>query len=437
VSAPTAAVGSVSSLFHPTLDPAALYGLPGDVVRTLGPHTEADPVALLLHFLTMFGNVCGDGPHWPVQSTPHPGRLFTLIVGDPADARKGTAGDAIEDLMARAEPEWYSDRIQRGIQSAEALVRLVDDNRSDDRRLMVFEAEFGRLLATLAQRANLSATIKSAFDGKTLASTTKDEDRALRATRPHVSVVGHVQPGVLAERLPDIELTSGFANRFLYAVVARSQLLPDGGGAVDDAALDALASRICDAVDAAWEFALSTTDPISRRLFEHYGMQPRIEMGRSAVVVERWRELYGFGDSPGPLNQRLPGILGDICSRAYVHVMRLAVVYALADSSPIVELEHLEAAYATWRFCKASARAVFGSVTGDRNADRMLAAISAAPTHRLTRAEVSLLFHRGKTAKQLDAICEAVLATGLVQHDIDASGVGRPRHVYSLIEGTK
>lgn len=35
----------------PTLSPAALHGLPGEVVATLDPHTEADPAAVLVSFL--------------------------------------------------------------------------------------------------------------------------------------------------------------------------------------------------------------------------------------------------------------------------------------------------------------------------------------------------------------------------------------------------
>jgi predicted transcriptional regulator len=73
------------------------------------------------------------------------------------------------------------------------------------------------------------------------------------------------------------------------------------------------------------------------------------------------------------------------------------------------------------------------------NPDRILqpALWSEASTHTLSRAEISSLFHRGKTARQLDVICEALLATGLVQHDLDRSGNGRPAHIYSLIEETK
>ncbi len=37
----------------PSLDPAALYGLAGTVVRAIEPHTEADPAGLLLCFLAV------------------------------------------------------------------------------------------------------------------------------------------------------------------------------------------------------------------------------------------------------------------------------------------------------------------------------------------------------------------------------------------------
>jgi len=36
----------------PVIDEVAYYGLAGDIVRTLEPHTEADRVALLLQILT-------------------------------------------------------------------------------------------------------------------------------------------------------------------------------------------------------------------------------------------------------------------------------------------------------------------------------------------------------------------------------------------------
>ena len=41
----------------------ALHGIAGFLVRTLAPHTEADPAAVLLQFLAAFGNLVGPGPH--------------------------------------------------------------------------------------------------------------------------------------------------------------------------------------------------------------------------------------------------------------------------------------------------------------------------------------------------------------------------------------
>ena len=45
----------------------ALYGLAGQAVRTLAPHTEAQPEAILLQLLAAFGNVIGPGPHCIVE----------------------------------------------------------------------------------------------------------------------------------------------------------------------------------------------------------------------------------------------------------------------------------------------------------------------------------------------------------------------------------
>jgi hypothetical protein len=60
------------------LPPAALHGLPGEVVNTLGPHTEADPAALLLCYLTMLGSAC-PRPVFKLGLLTHPGRLFTRV----------------------------------------------------------------------------------------------------------------------------------------------------------------------------------------------------------------------------------------------------------------------------------------------------------------------------------------------------------------------
>ena len=75
----------------PILSADAYVGLSGEVVRTLEPHTESDPVALLLQFLASFGSAVGRGPHYLVEGDQHFTILNAVLVGDTAKSRKGTS----------------------------------------------------------------------------------------------------------------------------------------------------------------------------------------------------------------------------------------------------------------------------------------------------------------------------------------------------------
>jgi hypothetical protein len=57
----------------PALDGAAFHGIAGFLVRTLAPHTEADPAAVLLQFLAAFGNLVGPAPHRTKAQNPETG----------------------------------------------------------------------------------------------------------------------------------------------------------------------------------------------------------------------------------------------------------------------------------------------------------------------------------------------------------------------------
>jgi hypothetical protein len=90
----------------PTLADPALYGLAGLVVRSLAPHTEADPAAILLQFLAAFGNLVGPAPHCLVGSTRHGLNLFVVLVGELSKARKGTSWRQLSSLFTEADSLW-------------------------------------------------------------------------------------------------------------------------------------------------------------------------------------------------------------------------------------------------------------------------------------------------------------------------------------------
>jgi hypothetical protein len=48
----------------------AFYRLGGELVQMIAPRSEADPVALLLHFVVSLANLIGRGPHFRVRRSP-------------------------------------------------------------------------------------------------------------------------------------------------------------------------------------------------------------------------------------------------------------------------------------------------------------------------------------------------------------------------------
>jgi len=352
----------------PQLGQAALHGLAGEVVCTLAPHTEADPVALLLTFLTMFGSVVGPGPRALVGPEPHPARLNVVLVGETSRGRKGTAQASMNSLFSVVEPRWFDEQVRSGLASGEGLIAQVadpdplnPDAELVDKRLMVVEPEYGRVL-TVAGRdgSTLSEIIRSAYDSGRLRVMTRHHP--LRATGTHISVIGHVTLDELRRKLSSTDAANGFANRFLFALVRRSKLLPHGGR-LDPAALDRLADQV------------------------------RLAVDRSAGV----------------------------------QALRLSVVYALLDGSPAIQAEHVEAAVAIWRYAEASAVVIFGETLGDDVADRLLEALRDAFPSGLDATKQYDLFSRNVTAERLREARALLERRGLaVTITQPKDGPGRP-----------
>src|SRR3974377_1478152 len=79
----------------PVMGDAAYHGLAGDFVRTMQPHTEADPAGLLIQFLTTFGNIVGHCPYYLVEGDKHHTNLFNLLIGFTSKSRKGTSAGRV------------------------------------------------------------------------------------------------------------------------------------------------------------------------------------------------------------------------------------------------------------------------------------------------------------------------------------------------------
>jgi hypothetical protein len=392
----------------PELDGAALYGLPGDVVRTFEPHTEADPVAVLANLLCAFGSVIGRGTFARVGATEHHLKLFVGLVGETAKGRKGESWGPVKVLTEEVDPGWASDRVLGGLSSGEGLIYAVrDEVRGErkgeevvldpgepDKRLLVLEGELASVLKVMGREGNtLSPVVRQAWDGDRLRTMTKNSPT--KSTGAHISIIGHITKAELLRHLGETEAANGFANRFLWLMVRRSKELPFGG---EWKTPGALVRRL----DAAVRFART----------------PRV-VTWGASARDQWAEVYG------PLSEGKPGLFGAVTGRAEAQTLRLATIYAAMNESASIEREHLEAALAVWDYAEESARYIFGDATGDPVADAILQALRNAGDSGLTRTEIRDLFKRHQGADRINAALGELLRLGRVRRETEQTG-GRP-----------
>ena len=220
----------------------AFYGPAGEIAKTIAPHTESDPALLLIGSLVYFGNVLGHGPHHIVEGTPHYPNLYALFVGDTSKARKGTGDGRLRQIFKVAAPTWCGFRIKSGLSSGEGLIaevrdpviklvkgeeQIVDEG-VEDKRLLIVQSEFGGALQALKREGSLLSTVlRDGWDGRDLATLVKQSP--LRATNPHISVIGHVTKSELIYLMDQMSMANGLGNRFLFTCVRRSNILPFGG----------------------------------------------------------------------------------------------------------------------------------------------------------------------------------------------------------------
>jgi hypothetical protein len=375
----------------------AYHGLAGDVVRTIEPYSEADPVALLLQLLTAWGSLVGRGPHIRVEADEHPSRLYAVLVGDTSRGRKGTSLKQIRRICVSVD-ESFPERIESGLSSGEGLIDRVRDTETDeppDKRLLIVESELASVLKVVERQGNnLSPVVRAAWDGDTLATLTRNT-RA-RATETHISIIGHITIEEVRRRLDQTEAVNGFANRFIWIATRRSKELPDGG-TPPQLELNQLATRLRDSLDRTRKIGTVQRDQAARQL---------------------WTEVYGDLTAGGH------GLAGALTSRAEAQVTRLSLLYALLEQADAICEEHLRSALALWDYSARSVLHIFGDNTGNPDTDTILRALRASPGG-LTRSEIRDLFGRHLPSNRLDQALGELLERGLAHFTREASG-GRP-----------
>jgi hypothetical protein len=408
----------------PRLDEAALHGLAGEIVRVIQPQSEADPAALLVQTLVMFGNGVDRTPHAQVGATQHFANLFAVIVGVSSKGRKGTSANEVRRFFKFASPSWEGSNIKSGLSTGEGLIHavrdpleteekvkgkdgaeifqtVVKDKGVTDKRLLAMQSEFAVVLKNASRDGNiLSDVLKDSWDSGNLGILTRSSPH--KATGAHVSVIGHATIPDLKRLLTPADAANGFGNRFLWVCARRWQQLPDGGD-LQDSDIGRLAQRLEAAIDAARRIA---------------------RVNRCPEATELWHREYGR------LSRDRAGLAGKLTDRAEAQVLRLSLLYALLDGSKEVRLQHLQAALALWDYCERSVLYIFGDATGDPAADKVLVALRAEPGGSMTRAQITNEVF-GKRPPPLDPLRDFLRKLKRIRIEV-VSTAGRPREVWTL-----
>ena len=86
--------------------PEVYHGVLGEYVRKLEPHTEADPMAILIQLLVAVGNVVGRSAHFEVEADQHYLNMNAVITGNSSKARKGTSWGHVKKVCMQIDPSW-------------------------------------------------------------------------------------------------------------------------------------------------------------------------------------------------------------------------------------------------------------------------------------------------------------------------------------------
>jgi len=410
------------------IGPQAHLGVIAELLRAVEPLTEADPNAVLVQLLAALGNLLGNGPHLVIGEKRHALRLWPLVVGSTSSGKKGTGSSVVFSLLDDVDVSWQECR-RSGIASGEAIVHHVRDDtvrlrrvrQPDggslesqevlggvaDKRLLVLEEEFSRVLRLARKEGTtLSATLREAWDHDVLMTTSKTSTE--KATGAHVTVIGHITPEELRRELSSVEISNGFANRFLFVCSRRSKHLSL------PARLDVtLRTRLVEALRAV------------RDHWRERGATAAIELG--AEARGDWAILKPEIEAEADRADDAGLALGKVITRGAPYVLRLAATYAALDRSSEITSDHLRAAQEVWRYSVDSARVIFGDGQAHPDARRVLEALAEEAGRRLKRSEVHELLGNRRSAADITRLRDALIASGKIAAYRETSNPDRGR----------
>jgi hypothetical protein len=408
------------------------YGIAGEFLNLVEPHTEADPNALLLTFLTYAGNLMGRNFFVHAGADQHFGNLYTCLIGNTGYGRKGSSMAAVEKFYSKGSPPRLGKRLW-GISTGEAVVyevhddiyrstldkktqtyqRMLAEPNEPEKRLLIVLSEFQQCLANMRKNDSiLPSILRTAWDKGELATPAKTS-RAT-ATGAHVSLITGMSREELLEQTGVTDAESGTLNRFLFCCSRRSKLLPEGGHfhkLYKSEVWKGIQTRLASNVDT---------------------MEEQVHVSRDTDAAEIWglneqpeRGLYKFLSTP-----RI-GLWGAITARAPQMVLRLALIIAAINGHRVIQPEHLSAAEEIWRYCDDSTKYIFGDRMDDQVAIDIMEALRAIAPNGLNRTQIYKIWNGRVKRPDIDRSLLWISHAGIARVErTETTRAGRPSETW-------
>jgi hypothetical protein len=380
----------------------AFIGFPGRWVRAIEKQTECNSDNLLAQLMVALGTMFGRYFYnYCVQN------LFTneflTVLGDSGIARKGSALEKVKEFLKLIDPGWAKRGIKGGFPSGEAIIHFlrdptpgrdrqgketIRDPGNPDKRLLMVAPEFARLLKFAERKGNtLTEILREAWDSpEELSNQAKNGSDC--ASYPHLGLISHVTEKELRKFDPEL-ISNGFLNRMIFVLAFQAREIPNPKPIEWPPELLEEFKEIYRLAHIPAELDISQLGAAPEPQIKHIPLAEEAE--------SLWEKIY-YEHSNNKDEK-----LNEILRRFNDHIRVLALIYALCDRSPVINIPHLLAAKAIMDHSRACAISIFSTFSSNKAANKILEALKRQFPAALTKTEIyNEVFNRHLPTSEID-----------------------------------
>jgi hypothetical protein len=387
----------------------AFYGLAGRLALEVAPINGVSKEAVLIQFLICLSTLCAQKFYYSNGGKKNNTADYLVLVGTTGSSKKGTSFSDVKWFFDQYYPEFTASKLKTGVNSGEGLINCIRDKvvgTDVDKRtgkeievikdegalskiVLFLETEFSRLLkAGKRDGSTVTEIYRNAWDGVPLEINTSQ--RSIRSTDYCVSLIAHITPKELKSLVSDIDSSNGYLNRFMFCLITGGEPkpFPESFDRVDFSFTKELVAlfNFINSIDSA-EIVLADD--------------------AKGLYLEIYNEFY----------YRPEDKITELVSRNTQHLIKMAMLFAICDQSPEINLSHLKASKALIDYSTASIQELFGKDSLTKKESKVMKFLSSqngtAPRGKIQ----SDCFRNNSSKEELDSIQESLVNKNLIQLD--------------------